>query len=697
MSQAKLEERVLISSCLVCLRQCGIIVYLKDGRVTRVEGNPESPVNRGKLCLKGQAAVERLYHPNRLKYPLRRIGKRGEGEWQRTTWNEALDVVANRLNRAKQEYGAESVVFVQGAPKGSGTYVQRLANVFGSPNMIKTDHVCAVPSFTGSIFTCGLIREPDFEGLPECVVVWGKNVPATSPTEWIYLERTLNKGSKLIVIDPRQTELASRADVWLQLRPGTDLALALGMINVIVNEGLFDRSFVDNWTVGFDRLKEHIQNYPLKKVEDITWVPAQKIAEAAKLYAKAKPACLREGNGIEENLNSVQTARALSILSAITGNIDIPGGDIGWKPLPLGDVSKFTCADKLSKEQRAKRIGADGGFIPFPPAEIALPQLVVKAILEETPYPIKAMCIHGSNPLLTFSNAKETYQALQKLDFLMVADHVMTPSAALADIVLPAATSLEYNGVTARAGVIQVVQKVAQIEECWPDQKMVNELSKRLGLGEYFWDDVDESLDIILKPLGLTFDEFRKIGVIVVSKEFRKYEKEGFNTPSGKVEIYSDRFEQFGYEPIPVYHELPETPYSAPELAKEYPLIFTSDHPSVFQHSADRHISALRGVEPEPVVEIHPKTAAKLGIEDGEWVYIETGRGKIKQKAFLTPGIDPRVVSISYAWWFPEKGISELYGWQESNINILTDDKPPYNPQIGSTNLRGILCKVYKT
>jgi anaerobic selenocysteine-containing dehydrogenase len=297
---------------------------------------------------------------------------------------------------------------------------------------------------------------------------------------------------------------------------------------------------------------------------------------------------------------------------------------------------------------------------------------------------------------LTFSNVKETYKALQKLDFLMVADHVMTPSAALADIVLPAATYLEYNGVSARAGIIQAVQKVAQIGECWSDHKMVNELSKRLGLGEYFWEDVEESLDIILKPLGLTFDEFRKIGAIVVPKEFRKYEREGFKTPSGKAEIYSERFKQWGYEPLPVYHELPETPYSAPELTKEYPLIFTSCHSYVFHHSADRHISALRGVEPEPVVDIHPETAAKLGIGDGEWVYIETQRGRIKQKAVLTSTVDPRVISLSYACWFPEKGISEVYGWQESNINILTDDKPPYNPQIGSTNLRGVVCKVYR-
>jgi anaerobic selenocysteine-containing dehydrogenase len=692
----KPDEPIVKSTCLVCKLQCGILVHRADGKVISVEGDPDSPANRGKLCLKGQAAVERLYHPNRLKYPLRRVGEKGTGGWERITWDEALKIVAEKLNGAKEEYGAESVVFAIGSPKGFGNYIRRLANVFGTPNLEAPDHVCAVPSWIGSIFTCGFYREPDFESLPACAVVWGKNLPITAFTEWMRLEHALNQGSKLVVVDTKETKVASMADIWLQPRPGTDLALAMGILNVVVNEDIFDKAFVDSWTIGFDRLKEHIQNYIPKKVEEITWVPAGKIEAAARLYAKAKPACIREGNGIEENLNSVQTARALSILSAITGNLDIPGGDFEWKSFPLGAASEFTCAASLPQEQRAKRIGGDGGFIPFPSAEIALPQLVVKAILEERPYPIRAMCMHGTNPLLTFSNVKEAYRALQKLDFLMAVDQVMTPSAALADIVLPAATSLEWDGVVARAGVIQIVQKVAEIGECWPDQRIVNELAKRLGLGEYFWDDINEPLHMILKPLGLTFDEFRKIGIITVPKEFRKYTKGGFKTPSGKVEIYSERFEQWGYDPLPTYHELPETPFSAPEMSKEYPLIFSSCHHYPFHHSADRHIATLRGVEPEPVVEIHPKTADNLGIGEGEWVYIETKRGRIKQKAKLSLGIDPRVVYLAYAQWFPEKGISELYGWQEANINILTDDKPPYDQQMGATNLRGSLCKVYR-
>ncbi|MFC1893722.1 molybdopterin-dependent oxidoreductase, partial [Chloroflexota bacterium] len=612
----------------------------------------------------------------------------------------ALDIIANNLNAAKKRWGPESVVFALGALKGFRAYVVRLANVFGTPNVIFPDHVCFIPRVMGSVITCGFPATADVEYPPGCITVWGCNSAATDLPQWIRLKRALAQGSRLIVVDPKQTELASMADLWIQLRPGSDLALALAMINVIITEELYDKAFVRDWTVGFEELKKHVRDYAPEKIEKITWVPAGMIAEAARLYARTRPACIHDGNAIEDNINSVQTARAISILRAITGNLDVPGGDIELGPLPTTNhnfgPSELTLEDQLTEEQRQKRIGADSRFAPIPLAQFALPQLVVKAILEGDPYPVKVMSIHGSNPLVTYSNAGETYRALQKLDFLAVSDIIMTPTAELADIVLPATTYLELNDVAPRMPHVQVRQKVAQIGECWPDRKIINELAKRLGLGQYFWECDEEALDVILKPAGLTFDEFRKQRILTVEKRFRKYRKKDFNTPSKKVELYSSRFEQWGYDPLPTYQEPPETPYSAPELAKEYPLILTSWHQANFRHSESRHLTSLRGISPEPVVEIHPETARNLEIEDGEWVYIETKRGRIKQRAVLTTMVDQRVVGASYAWWFPEKGSAELYGWQEANFNILTDSRPPYNAQIGSTQLRGILCRVYK-
>lgn len=701
MGSTMLPDKIVRSTCSICSRLCGVLVHLHDGKITKVEGDPESPVNRGRLCVKGYASVERLYHPGRLKHPLKRAGARGEGKWKRISWEEALETVAAAMNGAKEKHGAESVVFVQGAPKGFGPYFERLRNLFGTPNMVTAAHVCSVPRRIAAYATYGQSaatgpdQAADLDYPPAGFILWAANTEISDLPGYIRLEEAIARGTKLIVIDPRKTNFAARADLWLQPRPGTDLALALAMINVILNKGLYDESFVAKWTIGFDKLQQHVKGNTPAWAEKITWVDAEKIEAAARIYATSKPGCIRDGNGFEENINSVQTARAIAILRTITGNLSIPGGEVDWADLPLGKMSEFILDDKLPQGQRDKMIGADTGIAPFPPSWIALPQLVTKAILTDNPYPVKALCIQGSNPLITWSNVQEVHRALMKLDFFYVADLGMTPTAELADIVLPAATYLEVNDVAARAPFLGIRQKVAQIGECWSDQKIINELAKRLGFEDYFWNDVEEALDIILKPAGFTFEELKRLGGVKVGREYRKHLRGGFNTPSRKAEIYSTLFEKWGHAPLPQYHEPPETPYSAPELARDYPLILTSCHHYPYYHSENRQVSVLRGIQPEPVIEIHPKTAAELGIEQGAAVYIETKRGRIKQWALLTEGIDPRVVGVSYGWWFPEQGIESLHGWKESNINILTESDPPYNPEVGSTNLRGILCRVY--
>ena len=274
----------------------------------------------------------------------------------------------------------------------------------------------------------------------------------------------------------------------------------------------------------------------------------------------------------------------------------------------------------------------------------------------------------------------------------------MTPTAALAVILLPVAGHLEFNSIVAAPyyPAAQVQQKIAQVGECRSDFEIINQLARKTGLGEYFWQSERQFLDTILEALDLTFEEFSKAGVISQTRQYHLYEKNGFPTDSGKVELHSKRLKERGFDPLPIYRELPETPYSNPELAEAYPLIFTSWKSNVYRHSGGRQIESLRHSHPEPMAYLHPQTARQLQISDGDWVYIETRRGRIRQKANLTTDIDPRIVGVDYAWWFPEKGASDLYGWAEANINILTDDKPPFNHEMGSSNLRGILCKVYK-
>jgi anaerobic selenocysteine-containing dehydrogenase len=691
-------EQVVRSRCEFCMAGCGVMVYLRDGKPIRVEGDPDDPVSKGVLCLKGVAALEYLYHPERLKYPLKRAGERGEGKWQQITWDEALNTIAAELTKAKEKYGAESVVFIRGGAKGyQDSYIARLANVFGTPNVGSGAPMCYVPRLNASMITYGFMALPDYEYPPACIVLWGVNTCSTAFSECKQTNEALERGSKLIVIDPGETVFAQKANIWVKPRPCSDLALALGMINVIINEGLFDRDFVEGWTVGFDKLKAHIQDYPPEKVEEITWVPAETIREAARFYATNKPACIAWGNGIDNNINNFQSARAIAMLRAITGNVSKPGGDLEWSP--SGIVAKTSPEllqqNALPTEVRAKRISAGAGMLPV--LFYALPQDVVKAIIKADPYPIRAAFIQGGSLLHTYTNAQEVYQALKSLDFLVVSDFFMIPTAELADIVLPVATFLEIDNLheSEYSAAVGVIQKVAQVGECWSDLRICNELAKRLGLGNYFWEDDKQVLDFILKPRGLTFDELRKVGLISVGKQYRQYERNGFNTPSGKVELYSSKLEEWGFDPLPVYHEPPESPFSEPELVKEYPLIFTSWKLVPFEHSQGRQIESLRSSHPDPLVIIHRETASKLGIKEGEWVYIETKRGRIRQKAVLSANIDPRVVILEHGWWFPEKD-SDVHGWAESNLNILTDSKPPYGREIGSATLRGILCKVYK-
>jgi anaerobic selenocysteine-containing dehydrogenase len=322
--------------------------------------------------------------------------------------------------------------------------------------------------------------------------------------------------------------------------------------------------------------------------------------------------------------------------------------------------------------------------------------LIVKAILTEKPYPIRMMYIQGGNPLLSYANAMETFRAMKKLHFLAVSEIFLTPTAQLADIVLPAATNFEFDDIGHFGlphGFILARPKIVEpVAECWPDSKILNELGKRLGYGQYFWNDMRECLDEILKPAGMTYDDFKNIGMLKGKWEYRGYEKKGFNTPSGKVEIYSQQLKEWGYDPLPAYQGLSESP-----LLKEYPLIFTSAKDPFYFHSAYRNISSLRKLSPEPIVLIHPETASHFGIDEGDWVSIETKQGTIRQKAKLNTEIDPRLIVLSFGWWFPERKDLELSGWKESNLNILTNNDPPYEPAIGSTSLRGVPCRISKS
>ena len=693
-------ESVVKSHCRMCHGGCGVLVYCKKGKVVKIAGDPDCPINHGTVCSKGIASPQLAYHPDRLTHPVRRIGAKGSGKWRRISWDEALDTIAERILKYKEEHGAESIVMGYGTGRENEAVIYRFANLLGSPNVLTAGHFCYGPRIATSIITCGTNPIVDYENHPKCIMVWGNNLVISNPDcyKGEPFSVSVDKGAKLIAVDPRLTRIAARAHVWLQLRPGTDTALALGMLNVIVNEELYDKEFVKNHVHGWEPFLKRVNEYPLDKVEAITWVSKDKIREAARLFATTKPAAIQWGVAIEQQISCADNNRSLMALMGITGNIDVPGGQVLFKTPKIRNVGQFGAHKQLSREQAQKRLGGDrfrlaGNFA------IINPKCVWDAILEERPYPVKMLFLISSNPLVTRANAREVYQALEKVEFMAVSDFFLTPTAELADIVLPAATWLEMDYIGdfwKRHGYILPRRKVIQVGECRSDHEMLNDLGHRVGQGEYWWDTFEGGLDYILEPMGITWQEFKSMDFIRGEVSYQKYKEKGFSTPTKKFELFSTLLEKWGYDPLPQYHEPPESPYSTPELYEDYPyILITGARSPGFFHTENRQVPWLRELHPDPVVEIHPNTAEKEGIKEGDWIVIESPRGKVRQKAKLFKGMDQRLIGAQHGWWFPEKK-DPGHGWDESNINILTDNTyEGCDPAMGATSIRTLLCRVY--
>ncbi len=703
-----MSYRVIKSTCRGCHGVCGVLLHMKDGKLVKVTGDPDSPTSQGYLCIKGKSAPELLYHPDRLKYPMKRAGERGENKWQRITWDEALDKVSEELLKVKQNYGVESIVGARGTGRPYYVMFHRFLNCLGTPNRLGFAHLCYGPRLVASAMTCGDLPVCDYYGFggvkPQCVLIWGCNLTEVGAADGMcgyQLTQVLKKGSKSIVVDPRRTRLAAGADYWMQIRPGTDAALAMGMLHVIIKEELYDKDFIDKWTIGFSELIERVEDYSPEKVAQITWVSADDIKAAARLYATTKPASMQWGVGIDQGVNNYQTIRALLLLSGITGNMDVPGGDVFWVP-PSNVVVQaprlnpdIELPEKLTPESKRKMIGAR----KYKLSTTIQPGEFINTVLTEKPYPIKALFIMGSNLLVGHSDCLRMVQALRKIDFIVATDLFMTPTTQFADIILPAASWLETDDVPDLHMVwcVTARSKVATIGECRDDKQIIFDLAHRMGMEDCFpWRDTTEYCDWLLKDTGMTFEEFKEITILKGKMQYKKYEQVGFRTPSGKFEIYCPALKDMGYDPLPYYVEPPESPYSTPDIFNEYPLIITTGaRIQAFFHTEGRQIKSLRQINPEPKVDIHPDTARKLAVKDGDWVWIESPRGgRIKQRASLTDGINPGVVSAQHGWWFPEKEPWE-YGFTESNVNMLTHEMSR-DPQTGSEPWRSFLCKIYK-
>ncbi len=575
------SDRIIRSSCRGCHGVCQVLVHMEDDRVARVTGDPDSPTSRGYLCPKGAAAPEVLYHKERLTHPLRRSGRRGENRWERISWDEAISEMAERLDLIRRESGSEYFAMAQGTGRPYTEFTMRFANAFGTPNFVNPGHLCYLPRVIASQLTLGGLPISDIYGFggttPACVMNWGCNHTETGAADGMcgYLfKRALDRAQKVIVVDPRRIGPAKNADHWLQLRPGSECALALAMINTIIFEDLFDHEFVEKYGFGFDKLVDHVRPFTPEWAGPITRVDPSSIRDAARTFATTKPACLQWGNGVDTSINGFQTGRALLILMGLTGSIDIPGGNALWvapkgvKPKsPLVDMS-VSGAQFLPPEKKARLIS--GNAYPFAPN--CHPPTFWKSMVSGEPYRVRAMWIVGSNPLVTATRGLFIEQALkQHMEYTVVSDLFMTPTAQLADLVLPAAHWLEQDDIVFMHKIWCILsrKKLAQVGESRDDRDVMFELAHRLGLNDAFpWPDRYAYLDWLLEETGMTFAQFRQKDILFGDMRYEKHKEGGFHTPTGKFEFYSTIAEHVGRPPLPSFVEPPLSPFSTPERRK---------------------------------------------------------------------------------------------------------------------------------
>ncbi|MGP8079035.1 MAG: molybdopterin-dependent oxidoreductase [Dehalococcoidales bacterium] len=670
------KEAVKNGICYMCTSSCPSVIHISNGVATKIQRVNKSS---GAYCPRFDSQLDFVYHPERLLHPLKRTGERGSGSFKCISWDEALDTVASHLQKVKEEYGPESVAFWVAYTKEPRPYFHRLTHAFGSPNYCTESSSCATSTFLATYLTYGT-HHIQFQSPARCSIIWGTSVLNSRPVMWPqYLEASKN-GQKLIVVDPLLTKIASMSDIHLQLRPGTDGALALGMMNVIINENLHDTEFINKWTVGFDGLKKLIQKYSPEYVEKITWVPAAKIREAAILFATLKPAqIVTTANSTTHHTNGLQNHRAIILLPAITGNIAVPAGDL----------TPNTIINDITLHERVGNMPPGVGSQRFPIWTKEIREMQSNALADQidtsNPYPIKALFSAGLD-IQFFPNSNRMVESLKKLDFIAVTEYFQTPGMRLADVVLPIASWLERPILeTTMAGHIKLIEPAIEpVGESWSEWKIYSELAKRLGFGHQFWGgDFEKCVNYILEPSGITYNYLKQHPEGMQLEPSAKHpEHIGFPTPSGKVEIASSLLAKHGIEPLPEFKEPPESPLSRPDLSKSYPLVLTSGARVLsYTHSQFRNIGRLRRLMPDPLVDINPIDAKPRGIQPGDEIIISSPRGSIKMKANVTDSILPGVVAAPHHW--PDA----------ANINLLIDDKT-LDPISGFPPFKSQLCQV---
>ncbi len=722
-----------------CHNGCSVLYYTKDGKVEKIEGDPLSPYNQGRLCMRCLDVVETFYHPDRLKYPLKRVGERGENKWERITWDEAYDDIVEHVKEIWRDYGPESIVSMQGTGRNICWQTPYLSYAgFDSPNFVLgflSGDACYLPRttighcFMGDFFVADMSQhleqryaDPEYV-YPEYILNVGNNALVSNGDgffgHWI-VDVMKQGGTKLIVLDPSCTWLASKAEYWLQVRPGTDAAVVIAMINVIIEEDLYDHDFVENWCYGFEELAERAREYTPEIAAEIAGVDAELIREAARAFGKANPGTVQWGLKVDQTVCGIPLAQALLSIGAICGDIDVPGGMM--IPRCAYDIpDSYGCGMWfLSDEMLGKMLGVETSplhALGFDPT--ANGDTVLNAIETGEPYPIRMQFIQSTNPIANMAaDAPRVYRAMKSVWYNVVVDVFMTPTAiACADIVLPCGMSCERNSARVWWWPLRSIVKVADYYEAKSDEQIILELGKRLHPERFPWNDDIELMTWWIQAGNRfhagwphkTDETFPELCEKVIDWPddwaYRKYElgwlrddgQPGFNTNTGRCELYNTLFEAWGFDPLPYYEEPPESPVSTPELFEEYPYVLTTGARTwEYFHSEERMVPRLRESHPDPLTDLHPDTAAKIGVCAGDWIWVENMRGKCKQRVRINPSLKPDTVRSEHGWWFPERegAYPSLYGVFDCNINNLTVQGVT-GPTLYGAPYANQICKIY--
>ena len=676
-------DGVIPTMCEMCVWRCGVLAKVKDGVIVKLDGNPDHPHSRGKLCGRGQSGLVNTYDPDRVLAPLIRVGQRGEGKFRQASWGEALDLVAENMLNIREKYGAEAMIF-SSTHNLSQPAFENILYGFGSPNYGTQRSLCFNAMIVANMMTYGM-EEParSYTGV-KYIILTGRNLAeAISTSETGDLIGALDQGAKLVYIDPRFTKTAAKAQEWLPIRPGTDLALHLAFLNVIITEKLYNAEFVAAHTSGFEDLARSVDTYTPEWAGPITGIDTEQIRRIAREFAAAAPHALAHNGWRTSNfINSFQTQRAITILNALVGNWGVmlhpAGGEEGGA---LGKPSQPPYP-RIS----APRLDGVPWKYPFVPLKLGIFQELRDAALKGDPYEPHGWFIARQNPVLDLPDRAKTLQLFAKMDFIVTVDIIMNDTAWFSDVVLPESSYLErYDPLVPVGDRVFLRQPVIEpLGDTHSALWIYKELGKRLGLQDYFqYADEEDYIRQQLAPLGISLDEIRQKGYIELpggeSDEFK------WNTPSGKIEIHSTTLEKGGFSPLPVWEEPP-----APSADQFYLLTGKVAQQTQF---ASQNNQLLHKYQDEPRLWMNPDAATARGLEDWDLVQVESEVGKVDVVLQVTPAIRPDCVFLAPGNGHLSKGLRTAFGVGASDSDLHVSYTDPVS---GSQALSQTFVSVRK-